>query len=333
MDISAIQSDLEKGAYKPLYLLHGEEPFFIDWLSEKIESYVLEPAYRAFDFSIFYGKDAKVEQIREAVCRFPVLAPYHLVIVKEAQVLDKIEDLASYASNPADSTILVLEYRSKKLDARKSLYKAIQSKGVVFESKALYDNQIPQWIVQQVKSRNLNIQIEVANLISEHLGNNLSKIVNELDKLSLNLKSGSLISEEHVQTYIGISKEYNFFQLQKAVGARDIANAMRIGLYFANNEKQYPLVQLTSMLFIFFQKVYKMHAVSQKSDVEIMKALGLPGPFFVKDYKLAASKYSRTKLENIFYELRRADEYSKGFGSIALGGQTMFKELLYKIMH
>jgi DNA polymerase-3 subunit delta len=332
VDFGQIKKDIAEGKFKPVYLFHGEESFFIDLLEEQISDTVVPEAQRAFDMTVFYGKDSKVEQIKEALVRYPVLSKYHLVIIKEAQMLDKIDDLTTYAAKPVDTTIWVIVYKTKKLDGRKALYKAIQENGVVFESKPLYDSQIPTWIVQEVKEKGLAVNSEVANIIAEHVGNDLAKIVNEIEKLALNLSPGTVITEDHVQTYIGISKEYNFFELQKALGARDVARALHIGLYFAQNEKSYPMVQLISMLYSFFQKVYKMHALSGKSDTEIMKALGLPGPFFVKEYKLAASKYNRAKIETILEELRLSDQKTKGFGAISLGNQLLFKELLFKII-
>jgi DNA polymerase III subunit delta len=333
VDFEHLKKEIRAKNLKSIYLLHGEEGYFIDEIVDIFEHEVLDPQHKAFDLTVCYGKDTKTEQVKDAVVRFPVLSEKQIVIIKEAQSMDKIEDLADYALHPFESTVLVIAYKNKKLDQRKKLYKSIATSGIVFESKSLYDNQLPQWIASQIILSGLKISQDNAALIASHLGNDLNKIVNEIEKLKLNIPKGTEVISDHVQTYIGISKEYNFFEFQKHLSSKNINEVMRIGLYFAENEKSYQMLQLISMLHTFFVKVYKLHGLSGKSDVELMRSLGLSSPYFVKEYKLAVSKFSRTKLEQIFQDLRIYDHKSKGIGALGLNNQALFKELLFKILN
>lgn len=332
-DLSSIKEQLDKGRFLPVYLLHGEEPYFMEELLEYIQQKVLNPGQEAFDLTVFYGKDAKPEQVKDAFLRFPLLGQYHLVVVKEAQLLDKIEDLAPYIHSEIQSSILVLEHKYKKLDARKTLYKKILASGCIFESKPLYDHQVESWIKTHIEQRGLKATPEVIQLIGDHLGNDLSKIHQELEKLNLNIQKGDNITIEHVQTYIGINKEYNYFEFQKYLAQRNIPKTLAIGQYFIDNEKSYPLVQLIIMISSFFSKVYKTHALLGRTDKEIMSHLGLSSPYFVKEYRLAASKYDRMKVESILLMLRKADQKSKGFGAISLNNSNLFKEILFGILY
>jgi DNA polymerase III subunit delta len=331
-DFSAIQQDVKSRRLKPVYLLHGEEPFFIDQAVSYLEQELIPEAHRAFDQSVFYGRDTKVEQVKDTLLRYPVLSEYQLVIIREAQAMEKLEELSAYLENPIQCSVLVIAYRNKKYDARKQLYKIIKQVGFILESKALYDNQLPAWISKQGESLGLKISPDISTYLSENLGNDLSKIQNELQKLQLNLISGSTVRQSDVEKYIGISKEYNFFEFQKQLSTGSIPGIMKIGLYMANNDKSFNIIQLISMLFTYFQKVYKMHALTQKSDKEIMAGLGLSSPYFISEYKMAIKHYSRNRIENIFQTLRQFDQKSKGFGAIGLNNSALVKELISHIL-
>jgi DNA polymerase III subunit delta len=331
-DLSAIIQDVKSKRLKPVYLLHGEEPFFIDQAVSYLEQELIPEAHRAFDQSTFYGRDTKVEQVKDTLLRYPVLSDYQLVIIREAQAMDKLEELSAYLENPVLSSVLVIAYRNKKYDARKQLYKIIKQVGFILESKVLYDNQLPAWISKQGESSGLKISADIAAYLSENLGNDLSKIQNELQKLQLNLVPGATVQQADVEKYIGISKEYNFFEFQKQLSTGSVAGIMKIGLYMANNDKSFNIIQLISMLYIYFQKVYKMHALSQKSDKEIMAGLGLTSPYFISEYRSACKYYSRLRIENIFQILRQFDQKSKGFGAIGLNNSSLIKELISQIL-
>lgn len=333
MDIEQLKKELRSNNLKPIYLLHGEEGYFIDEIVHVFEHEVLDPQHKAFDLTVCYGKDTKPEQVKDAVVRFPVLSEKQIVIIKEAQFMEKIEELDNYALHPFESTVLVIAYKNKKLDQRKKLYKSIATSGIVFESKSLYDNQLPDWIANQITLSGLKISKDNAALIASHLGNDLHKIVNEIEKLNLNIPKGTEVNSDQIQTYIGISKEYNFFEFQKHLSSKNINEVMRIGLYFSENEKSHHIVSLISMLHIFFVKVYKLHGLAGKTDLELMRSLGLSSPYFVKEYRLAVSKFPRAKVEQIFQDLRLYDHKSKGIGASGLSNQALFKELLFKILN
>jgi DNA polymerase III subunit delta len=331
-DTATIEREILSGKPKPVYLLHGEEAFFIDQLVTLFEEKLIPEQARAFDLTIFYGRDAKIEQIKDTLVRYPVLSDHQLVVIREAQSLDKLDELATYVSNPVSTTVLVIAHRNKKVDARKQLAKQVKEHGVLFESKPLYDNQIPGWIAKQGAHYGIIINQEIASYMAEHLGNDLSKIHNELQKLLLNIEPGKTVQKADVEKYIGISKEYNFFEFQKQLSTGSVTGIMQIGMHIANNDKAFNMVQLIAMLFTYFQKVYKMHAVKHQSERDIMSTLGLSSPYFIGEYKSASQIYSRAKLEEIFQTLRLYDQRSKGFGAIGLNNHALFKELLLKIL-
>ncbi|MCK9220577.1 MAG: DNA polymerase III subunit delta [Bacteroidales bacterium] len=327
-------ADLKKQIYYPVYLLHGDEPYFIDVISDYIEQNVLSDLEKEFNQTILYGKDSNVSTIISYAKRFPMMANYQVLLVKEAQELDKIEDFLPYVEKPLSSTILVLCYKYGKLDKRKALYKAIEKQGVGFESPRLYDNKIPDWIHEYVQNQNYKISPKAAILLTEFLGTDLGKIVNEIQKLLINIPPGSEIDELSIEKNIGISKDYNVFELQKALAQKDIVKANRIILYFASNLRENPLVKIIPILSSYFSKVLAYHYLPDKSRNSVAAALSIK-PFFVTDYQQAARSFPARKVIRIISLLREYDMKSKGVDSNAIyasDGELM-KELIFKILH
>lgn len=331
-EINQIVSDIKSGVYKPIYFLMGEEPYYIDKISDFIEENVLDEAEKGFNQVVMYGRDTSVEDIVASAKRFPMMAEHQVVIVKEAQDLSRtIEKLVSYAENPQPSTILVLNYKYKKLDKRKKLYKVIQKSGLLFESKKLYENQVADWIRRVLGGKNYQVEPKAAQMLVEFLGTDLSKISNEIDKLTVILKENTIISPQHIEENIGISKDFNNFELRKAVGERNVLKANRIINYFIQNPKNNPLVMTISLLNSFFTQLLIYHSLKDKSKNSVAKALGV-SPYFVNDYVTASRNYPLRKVSQTISILREADVKSKGVGANQTQSDIL-KELLFKIMH
>jgi DNA polymerase III subunit delta len=350
MDFNTIMSDLKKKAYRPVYFLMGDEPYFIDIISDYIEQHVLDESEKEFNQSVLYGRDVTAADVIGAAKRFPMMSEHQVVIVKEAQdIRDLIkkekEDkpakgaagkektksvFESYLENPLSSTILVFCYKYKSVDKRTAVAKLIDKNAVLFESKKLYDNQVPDWINNYLKAKNYNINQRAAGLLGEYLGTSLSKITNELDKLTINLPPNSEITAEHIQTNIGISKDYNVFELHGAIGKKEVLKANRIINYFAANPSDNPMVMTVSSLYGYFCKILTYHFLSDKKMAA--SALGV-NPYFVKEYELAARNYSVGKLKSIFGFLREYDLKSKGIDRGSATEGELLKELVFKILH
>jgi DNA polymerase-3 subunit delta len=340
MTASEIIKDLKNKKYKPIYLLHGDEPYFIDLVSNYVEHKLLSEAEKGFNQTVFYGKDTDVMAVLNASKRYPMMADYQVVLVKEAQDMkwgtegdDKksINPLLNYLENPLPSTILVFCYKYGKFDKRKKTYKAIEKKGLIFESGALYDSKIPAWIEGYISEKGYKINQQASLMLSEYLGNDLSKIANELEKLMLNVSAGQEITLKHIQDNIGISKEYNVFELQAALTKKDAFKANQIINYFEANPKANPIVLVLGNLNNFFSKVLTYHYVKDKTPQNLARELGV-NPYFIKDYEQAARSYNYGKTMQIISYLREYDLKSKGVDSNAPHGELM-KELMFKILH
>lgn len=332
-EINQIVSDIRSGNIKPVYFLMGEEPYYIDKISDFIEENILDESEKGFNQAVMYGRDVSIEEIVASAKRFPMMAEKQVLIVKEAQDLSRsIEKLTSYVDNPQPSTVLVLNYKYKKLDKRKKLYKAVAKNGLIYESKPLYENQVADWIRRVLGGKKYQVEPKAAQMLVEFLGTNLSKISNELDKLTTILPEGTIINPEHVEENIGISKDFNNFELRKAVGERDVLKANRIINYFAQNPKNNPLVMTISLLNSFFTQLLIYHGLKNKSRDHVAKALGIR-PFFVTDYVTAARNYPMRKVAQIIAMLREADVKSKGVGATNQSQGDILKELLFKMMH
>ncbi|MFY0631347.1 MAG: DNA polymerase III subunit delta [Flavobacteriaceae bacterium] len=332
-EINQIVSDIKSGAIKPVYFLMGEESYYIDKISDFIEENVLEESEKGFNQAVMYGRDVSIEEIVASAKRFPMMAERQVLIVKEAQDLSRtIEKLTSYVENPQPSTVLVLNYKYKKLDKRKKLYKAVAKNGLIYDSKKLYENQVADWIRRVLGGKKYQVEPKAAQMLVEFLGTDLSKINNELEKLMLVLPEGSIITPQHIEDNIGISKDFNNFELRKAIGDRDILKANKIIYYFAQNPKSNPLVMTISLLNSFFTQLLIYHGLQNKSRDHVAKALGIR-PFFVVDYVTAARNYPMRKVAQIIAMLRDADVKSKGVGANNQTQGDILKELLFKMMH
>ena len=327
--VKHIISDIKNGIIKPIYFLMGEEAYYIDALSKYIETHVLSDEEKGFNQTVFYGRDVKIEDLVSTAKRFPMMSERQVVIVKEAQDLSRTLDrLEGYAENPQPSTVLVFCYKYKKLDKRKKIYKAIAKNGVLFESKKIYDNQIPDWIRKVLASKGYTISPKASQMLVEFLGNDLAKINNELEKLQLIVQSGEQISAEIIENNIGISKDYNNFELLNALAHRNVKKAFGIIQYFAHDPKNHPTVVTVATLFGFFSKVMKYHALTNKSQAP--KALGVH-PFFIKDYEVAARNYPMRSISKIIASIREIDLKSKGVGA-NLSQEDLLKELLVRVI-
>lgn len=332
-EINQIVSDIKSGNIKPIYFLMGEEPYYIDKISDYIEENVLDESEKGFNQVVMYGRDVSIEEVVASAKRFPMMAERQVLIVKEAQDLSRtIEKLTSYAENPQPSTVLVLNYKYKKLDRRKKLYKAVAKNGLIFEGKPLYENQVADWIRRVLGGKKYQVEPKAAQMLVEFLGTDLSKISNELDKLTTILPGGSIITPVHIEENIGVSKDFNNFELRKAIGEKNILKANRIINYFAQNPKNNPLVMTISLLNSFFTQLLIYHGLKNKSRDNVAKALGIR-PFFVPDYINAGKNYPMRKVAQIIAMLRDADVKSKGVGANNQTQGDILKELLFKIMH
>ncbi len=332
MDFSAILSDLKKKNYKPVYVLAGEEPYFIDVIANYIEKNVLDENEREFNQTVLYGRDTDVATIVSEAKRYPMMADRQVVIVKEAQNIRGIEDLESYVNNPLDSTLLVICYKYKTLDKRKSFAKTVAKKGVLFESEKLREYKIPDWIAGYLKEKKYSASPKSAQLLTEYLGTDLGKITNELDKLMINLPPGTEITPEHIQQNIGISKDYNTFELNDALSKKDVVKANRIINYFASNSKEHPIPVTISALNNYFVKILIYHFLPDKSKDVAARALGVH-PFFVADYAGASRNYPVGKIKQVVSFLREYDLRSKGVDNVSAAEGELMKELVWKILH
>lgn len=332
-DFKSILSDLEQRKFSTIYFLVGEkETFFVDLIADKIEETVLNEEEKAFNQSILYGKDVSVEDIVSQAKQYPMMAEHRVIIVREAQsLLKSLESLYSYVEQPQENTILVFCVKYKKLDGRMKVAKLLKKKAVYFETKALYDNQVAQWISETLRTADYTIAPKASEMLVEFLGNDLSHIYKELEKLQQILPQGSKITPELIEENIGISKDFNNFELTKAIGIKDEVKAQQIIYYFAQNAKNHPLLLTTAQLNSFFTKLLRYHALKDKSQSSASRALGV-NPFFVKDYSFAARNYPMKKASQAISLIRDVDMKSKGVGVSQISNGDLLKELLVKLM-
>jgi DNA polymerase-3 subunit delta len=332
-EIVKIINDIKQGNIKPIYFLMGEEPYYIDKLTEYIENNILTDEEKGFNQMVLYGKDVTVEDIVSNAKRYPMMADRQVVIVKEAQELSRtIEKLESYAENPQPTTVLVIAYKYKTLDKRKKVTKVLDKNGLVFESKKLYDNQVGEWIKRVLSGKGFGIEPKAAAMLVEFLGNDLSKISNELDKLAIILPKGSTITPKLIEDNIGISKDYNIFELRKAIGEKDQLKAYKIADYFAQNPKDNPLVMTVGLIFGFFNQLLQYHGMKDKNPSNAAKMLKV-NPYFIKDYDIALRNYPMRKVSSIISTLRDVDVKSKGVGSNSISQSDLLREMLVKVFN
>lgn len=310
----------------------GEEPYFIDEISNFISDNVLDETEKEFNQTILYGRETDVLTIISEAKRFPMMANHQVVIIKEAQDLRNIDEMEPYLKNPLSSTILVICYKYKTLDKRKKFTKLVAEKAVLFESKGMYENKVQGWVTRYLKEAGYQINPKALMMITEYLGTALGKIANELDKLMVNVPAGTEINGEHIEANIGISKDFNRFELQKAMGLKNILKANQILNHLAVTPKNNPLVVTISSLFIYFSKVLSYHYIRDRSKNNVASVLRV-SPYFVDDYENAARNYSVKKLEAVISHIRESDLQSKGIGNTTTSDGEILKELVFRIMH
>jgi DNA polymerase-3 subunit delta len=341
MTFTQIITDLKAEKYSPVYFLHGDESYYIDKISSYIQEHALDESEKAFNLHVLYGKDTDKRALIAIASRFPMMAKRQVVIVREAQDIknlipksetEKEKDiLLDYILNPVPTTVLVLCHKYKTIDKRTKLAKTIEKNSVLFESKKLYDNKIPDWITDYIHAKKYRINPRNAMMLSKFLGNDLTLISNELEKLLLNVNAGTEITDAHIEMYIGISKDYNNFELQNALGNKDVLKANRIIAYFASNSKNNPMVVTLGTLFSYFSKILIYHSLKEKTRASVASSLGI-NPYFADEYMNAAKKYPREKVHSIISDLRVYDLKSKGVDNNAEDGELL-RELVFKILH
>ncbi|MCK5825269.1 MAG: DNA polymerase III subunit delta [Ichthyobacteriaceae bacterium] len=339
--VNEIVKDIKNKNYKPIYFFTGDEPYYIDKLAEFIEKNVLHESERDFNLSILYGGGSgsnavDVKTILSTAKRFPMMSEYQVVIVREAQsVVDitrKLNDLLEYAKSPQNSTILVFAYKYKKLDGRSAFIKEVKKSGVYFDGKKKYENEMPVWVAKVLKGKGYTIDERANQMLVSFLGTDLSKVSKELDKLEIVLEKGTHITANHIEDNVGISKDYNTFELTTALGLKDVLKANRIINFFAKNPKDNPILATLPLIFSYFSKILIIHSLTDKSKQSIAKELGV-NPFFVDEYITASRNYDKRKAVRVISFLRDADTATKGITASALPQGEILKELVYKILH
>lgn len=336
MNASSALSDIKKRKFSPVYLLHGDESYYIDLLSDALEEQVLNEAQKGFDQTILYGKDSNIINLVSAAKRYPMMSDYQLIIVKEAQDLKwKTEEdaMLKYLESLTPTTILVFAYKHAKFDKRKKIYKAFEKAGVIVESAKLYENKIGEWVTGQFRDAQRQIHPQAAAMMAEYLGTDLSKIANEIDKLVLNIPKDQEIQPLHIEQNIGISKDFNVFELQSALARRNTVKAMQIVDYFAANPKSNPLPVVIGNLGNYFTKILKYHYLPDKSPQVASKQLGVH-TFFLKEYEAAARNFNRKKTFEVIHDLSVYDLKTKGLdvGPFTENGEII-RELIFKILN
>ncbi len=334
----SILDKLKKKEFAPVYFLQGEESYYIDVISDYIEEHALLEHEKGFNQVVMYGKDVDVATILLQAKRFPMMAERSVVIVKEAQSIadfekeESIKLLEAYLQNPLPSTVLVFAYKYKSLDGRKALAKAFSQRAVMLTTKKLYDNQIPAWVTNYLKSKNVKATPQAVQQLSEFIGSDLSRLANEIDKLLLSLKPGQSVDEKAVLENVGISKEYNIFELQDALIKQDVLKANRIVNYFEANPKSNPVIPNIGLLFSLFTKLLSMQSAADKSEANMKKLLGGQA-WKLKEYQFALRYYTVPKLAEIIKALREADLKSKGITGGDISEGDILREVIYKILH
>ena len=336
MNAQEILKDLKQNKYAPLYFLQGEEPFFIDQVSDHIEAHALTEAEKGFNQTVMYGKEAKLSQVVQAARRFPMMAQRQVIIVKEAQEMQELgkkdiqEQLEKYAQNPVPSTVLVFCHKHKKLDGKTKLAKTLKKTAVFLDTKKLYDNEVYPWVKDHCKQKGLKVTDKAALLISEAIGNDLHRIANEIEKILLTHDRSIEIHEDEVLQKVGISRDFNVFELQKALATKDSFKAYQIINYFAANPREHPLIATIVVIFNFYSKLLVYHQNNRVQKQELAKMMGV-NPFFLRDYATAAGKYPMSKNMKIISYLREADMHSKGIEG-KVDDRKIMTELVYKIL-
>lgn len=331
MSIEKIITDWKQKKFEPVYWLEGEENFYIDQLVEYAEHHILAESEAGFNLSVFYGKDAVWSDLINACRRYPVFSDKQVVILKEAQQMKDIDKLEGYIEHPLPSTVLVVAHKEKKLDGRSKLSRLLKQHAVVLSTRKLFENQLPEWTVNQVQKKGYSITREAVILLVEHIGNDLSRINNEINKLLLNLAGRTSITVEDIELYVGVSKEYNVFELQEALQRKDMAKAIRIIQYFGSNPKAAPLQMILPSLYGFFSKVYQLFSIQSQDEKAAAAAIGV-NPYFMKGYLLAKKNYGFAGVEQALLLLHEYNLRSVGVHDAGTEDASLVKEMVWKIM-
>lgn len=331
MSAEKIIGDWKKKKFKPVYWLEGEEDYFIDTVVHYAEHEILTEAEAGFNLMIFYGKDASWIDVVNACKRYPMFSERQVVILKEAQQMRDIDKLEPYIEHPLSSTIFVVSYKEKKVDGRSKLAKTLKEKGEMLTTKKMYDNQLPDWTNDLIQSKGRSISQKALMLLVDHIGNDLSRINNEVEKVLVNLGERNNITEDDIEKYVGVSKEYNPFELQSAMAAKDLARAMKIIQYFEANPKAAPIQLILPTLYNLFSKTYMIFGQSAKDDKTIAANIGV-NPFFVKDYLATARNYGYQGVEAALLLLHQYNLKSVGVNDSGTSDGSLLKEMVVKMM-
>ncbi|MBI3133676.1 MAG: DNA polymerase III subunit delta [Bacteroidetes bacterium] len=335
MTFEEIIQQLNNRQFKPVYFLHGEEPYYIDQIVDHAAASILGEGERDFNQTVFYAKDTQPMSIVDTALRLPMMSEYQVVIVKEAQEYTKAtqwEQLEKYVDSPSNSTILIFAHKYKTIDKRSRFFKVISKKGIVFESTGVKDYQLGAWIKDYLKAKKYQCTDKAVSLIAEFVGNDLSRIANEIEKLAVVIPAGTQINEKHIEQHIGISKDYNIFELVNAVADRDIVKANKIIAYFGHNPKAAPLVVVLSNLHGLYQRLFKAH-FAQTDDPSKIASLLKVHPFVAKELVQNKRKHPAKVISRNFGILREYDMLGKGVGTSGVPESELLKELIYKLLH
>ena len=331
MSLEKIVGDWKNKSYKPIYWLEGDEPYYIDKIVEYAEHSILNEAEASFNLSIFYGKDADWTEVINGCKRYPMFADKQVVLLKEAQQMKDISKLESYIANPLSSTILVVAYKDGKLDGKTKMAKLLKTNAEVFVSKKMFENQLPEWITQMVTSKGLQIKPKAVELLKDNIGNDLNRLENEINKVAINLGNSRTIDENAIEKYVGISKEFNIFELQNAIGKKDLAKCIRIINYFQGNPKAAPIQILLPAMYGHFSKVYAVTGLGDKS-INGLKPLFYNNYYAAQDGLEAFQAYGRMGMEKVLLLLHEYNLKSVGINDKGTDDADLLKEMVVKMV-
>lgn len=331
MSVEKIITDWKKKSFKPVCWFEGEEEYFIDKAIDYAEHHILSEAESSFNLSVFYGKDAAWADVVNACRRYPMFAERQVVVLKEAQQMRELEKLETYIENPLISTVFVVAYKNKKLDARKKFTRFVKENGVLVTTKKLYDRELPEWTQNLIQSKGLSITQRALNLLVDHIGNDLTRIENEIDKLQLSIGKRKSVTEEDIEEYIGVSKDYNVFELQSALASKNLAKSIQIIQYFEANPKAGPVQAVLPSLYNFFSKVFMVFGAGTQDEKTVAATIGV-NPYFIKDYMQAARLYTYSGIEKALLLLHDYNLKSVGVGSLGTEDASLMKELVVKMI-
>jgi len=331
MTLEKILADLKKQQFKTVYWLEGEEEFFIDQVIEYAEKNILSDSEASFNLTIFYGRDTSWPDLFNACRKYPMFSDKQVVILKEAQAMKDVEKLESYVEKPLSSTLLFVAYKGKKLDGRTKLAKLLKDKAVLLSTKKLYDNELPEWTSELIKSKGYSITNKALILLIDHIGNDLSRLNNEVNKLILNLDKRKNITEDDVEMFVGISKEFNVFELQQAIANKDLYKAIRIIQYFESNPKAAPIQLIFPSLYNYFSKVQMIYSVPSRDEKTVAAAIGV-NAYFVRDYLQTAMQFSSHEIERVLLLLHQYNLKGIGINDAGTTDAMLLKEMTVKMI-